>query len=200
MTTEIAPILRDLPTEIHGARVLIRPPLPGDGAAIWEATEESREQLKPWMPWVAETKTPADSERYARQAHARWITREDLPLTIWERTTGRYLGGTGFHRIRWDVRAFEIGYWLRTSAVGHGYMTESVRLLCRFAFETLSANRLEIRCDVHNQRSAAVPRRLGFIHEARLRNDGHGADGSVRDTFVFAMIPADYARCLKPDA
>ena len=197
MPNESSPILRDFPSELTGERVLLRPPCAGDGPAIWEATDESREHLKPWMPWIEETKTQADSERYARQAHARWLTREDLPLTIWERDTARYLGGTGFHRIHWNVPSFEIGYWIRKSAEGQGFMTETVRLLCRFAFETLQANRLEIRCDALNERSAAVPRRLGFVHEATLRNESRSLTGDLRDTFVFAMLPADYERVFK---
>jgi ribosomal-protein-serine acetyltransferase len=197
MPDQLPAILRDLPSELIGERVLLRPPRPGDGAAIWEATDESREHLKPWMPWIEGTKTPADSEQYARRSAASWITRDDLPLTIWERATDRYLGGTGFHRIHWEVPSFEIGYWIRKSAEGQGYITETVRLLCRFAFEPLEANRVEIRCDSRNERSAAVPRRLGFHHEATLRNDSRSISGELRDTFVFAMLPADYERVFK---
>jgi RimJ/RimL family protein N-acetyltransferase len=188
------PILRDLPDELCGERVVLRPFRAGDGAALWEATEESRDHIRPWLPWGEETRAPADSEAYARRSLARWMSREELPLGIWERTTGRFLGGTGLHRIRWEIPAFEIGYWLRRSAVGQGYMTETVRVLCHFAFEGLSANRVEIRVDARNDRSAAVPRRLGFVHEATVRNESIGAEGELRDMLLFGMIPEDYCR------
>jgi ribosomal-protein-serine acetyltransferase len=197
MEYETPQILRDFPSELTGERVLLRPPRPGDGPAIWEATDESRERLAPWMPWVKETRAPDDSERFARQAAANWVTRSDLPMTIWERSTNRFLGGTGFHRNHWDVPSFEIGYWIRSTAEGQGFVTETVRVLCCFAFETLAANRVEIRCDALNARSAAVPRRLGFVHEATLRNDSRSVSGELRDTYVFAMIPADYERVFK---
>jgi RimJ/RimL family protein N-acetyltransferase len=197
MPDELPAILRDLPCELFGERVLLRPPRPGDGPALWEACDESREHLKPWMPWIEETKTSADSEAYARRAYARWTLREDIPLAIWERETGRLLGGTGLHRINWELPAFEIGYWLRVSAVGQGYMTDTVRTLCQFAFETLKANRVEIRCDALNERSAAVPRRLGFVHEATLRNSDRTTGGELRDTCIFALIPADYERIFR---
>src|SRR5579859_6957453 len=141
------PILRDLPDELYGERVLLRPFRAGDGQALWEATEESRDHIRPWLPWGDDTRAPSDSEAYARRALARWVSREDLPLGIWDRATNRFLGGSGLHRIRWNIPAFEIGYWLRQSAEGQGYMTETVRVLCKFAFETLSANRVEIRVD-----------------------------------------------------
>lgn len=187
------PILRDLPDELFGPRVRVRPLRPGDGAAVWEAVEESREQIGPWLPWVEKTLGPDDSEAAARRGAARWQTREDLMVGVWERATGRYLGGSGLHRIDWGVPAFEIGYWLRTSAWGQGYASETVRVLCRFAFETLGANRVEIRCDGRNERSLAVPRRLGFVQEAALRNDCRDGRGELRDTLIFAMTPDDYA-------
>ncbi len=129
-----------------------------------------------------------------RRGAARWLLREDLMVTLWDRKTGRCLGGSGLHRIDWTVPAFEIGYWLRTSAWGQGYITETVQTLCRFAFETLGANRVEIRCDPRNTRSAAVPIRLGFVQEALLRNDVRDGAGELRDTLIFALTPSDYAQ------
>ena len=75
-----------------------------------QAVEEAREHLRPWLPWIDLHRSPADSEAYARQSHARWLTREDLPLSLWERETRRFLGGTGLHPANWDVPSFESGY------------------------------------------------------------------------------------------
>jgi RimJ/RimL family protein N-acetyltransferase len=197
MKPQTDPILQELPLALQGERVIVRPFRPGDGIAVWEAVEESRSHLTPWLPWVSKHTSPAESEVFARRAQTRWLSREDLTLGVWEQQTDRFLGGTGLHRIHWDIPAFEIGYWLRVSAEGKGYMTETVRLLCRLAFETLQANRVEIRCDSRNVRSAAIPRRLGFVHEATLRNDNRDPSGELRDTLVFALIPADYARLCK---
>ncbi len=187
------PILRDLPDELRGEHVLIRPLRPGDGAAIFEAVEESRAEIGPWLPWVAKTLAASDSEETVRRSMARWALREDLMVGIWDRATERYLGGSGLHRMDWGVPSFEIGYWLRTSAWGRGYITEAVQVLCRFAFETLGANRVEIFCDAKNTRSSAVPKRLGFVQEALLRNECRDGAGELRDTLVFALTPDDYA-------
>jgi RimJ/RimL family protein N-acetyltransferase len=110
---------------------------------------------------------------------------------LWERDSEHFLGGIGFHPRNWEARAFEIGYWLRTTAAGHGYMTEAVRLLTNELFTAMGANRVEIHCDIRNARSAAVPQRLGFIQEARLRNVGRATDGTLRSTFIFALTPDD---------
>ena len=189
-------ILRDLPDELVGERIVIRPLRPGDGAAIFEAVEESRLEISPWLPWVEKTRSAEDQEQAVRRGAARWLLREDLMVGIWDRETGRYLGGSGLHRMDWAVPSFEIGYWLRTSAWGQGYITEAVQVLCRFAFETLSANRVEILCDAKNTRSAAVPKRLGFVQEALLRNECRDGAGALRDTLVFALTPDDYANTI----
>jgi RimJ/RimL family protein N-acetyltransferase len=89
------------------------------------------------------------------------------------------------------VPAFEIGYWIRASAEGHGYVAETVQLLTDFAFASLHAQRVMIRCDARNRRSAAVAERLGFIREAHLRNDMRDATGELRSTLVFSLTPDD---------
>ena len=66
---------------------------------------------------------------------------------------------------------------------------EAVTAVSQFAFETLGAKRVEIRCDANNVRSAAIPPKVGFVHEATLRQDGrHHVSGDLRDTMIFAKI------------
>jgi RimJ/RimL family protein N-acetyltransferase len=188
-------ILIDLPDELLGERVLVRPYSAGDGAALWDAVEESREHILPWLPWGDTHNAPADSEAFVRRQHAKWVSREDLALGIWERSGGGYLGGTGLHRADWDVPSFEIGYWLRKSAEGQGYMTEAVRLVCRLGFETLGANRVFIRCGAGNQRSAAIPPKLGFKHEGTHRNSNRNTRGELYDMMVFGMTGDEWRGC-----
>jgi RimJ/RimL family protein N-acetyltransferase len=146
------------------------------------------------MPWTDDHRSPADSEAFVRRSHGSWVTRSDLIVGVWERDTGRYLGSSGVHPRDWEVPWFEVGYWLRTSAEGRGYISEAVRLLVRLCFETLQANRVDLRCDARNERSAAVARRCGFVHEGTRRNDDRGPSGELRDTMIFAMTPEDYER------
>lgn len=169
----------------------MRPYRPGDAPALLEAVSSSRADLAPWLPWVEQMHTLQQAEESVRRLCARWLLRDDLTLGVWHRTTGELLGGTGLHRIDWDVPSFEVGYWLRTSAQGRGYMTETVRALTQFAFELLHAVRVEIRCERTNVRSAAVARRLGFIHEGTLRSSRRDAAGYLSDTLVFALIRED---------
>jgi RimJ/RimL family protein N-acetyltransferase len=177
--------------ELRGERVLVRPFRAEDADDHFTAVMESLDHVRPWLPWAAFYSTLDDSRDFIARAMARWILREDLIVGLWDAHTGEYVGGSGLHPRDWDVGVFEIGYWIRRSAEGRGYVTEAVRLQTDFAFTRLGANRVFIRCDARNTRSAAVPHRLGFVREALLRNDMRDPAGELRDTLMFALIPSD---------
>ncbi len=179
--------------ELRGERVLVRPYRLEDAEALRAAVDESREHLRPWLPFADAHQTIEESRDWIAHRMADWLLRGDFGMTIWELASGRYLGGIGLHPRDWTIRYFEIGFWLRASAEGHGYVTEAARLVIDFAARGLGANRLEIRCDARNTRSAAVAERLGFTREAELRNNMRAPDGSLRTTLVYGLTPADPA-------
>jgi RimJ/RimL family protein N-acetyltransferase len=185
------PVLLELPAEVAGERIVLRPFRDEDAPALWEAVDASRRQLRRWMPWVKDHNSPDYSRDYVRRMQAKWILREDLPMGIWRRTDNRLLGASGLHRIDWTIPSMEIGYWLCTDAEGAGYATDAVKTLAVFAFDFLQAERIEIRCDALNLRSAAIPQRLGFVKEATLRCARRNVDDELGDTLVFALTRAD---------
>jgi RimJ/RimL family protein N-acetyltransferase len=75
---------------------------------------------------------------------------------------------------------------------GHGYITEAVHRLTQLAFETLGFQRVEIRCEAANQRSAAVAVRAGYTLEAHLRNQRRNPLGELADTLIHAKIASDH--------
>jgi RimJ/RimL family protein N-acetyltransferase len=184
------PLLLDFPDQIETERLIIRPPRPGEGATINAAVRESILELRPWMPWAQTVQEIEDTEMHVRDVVARFVRREELGLTLWRKEDGLYVGGSGLHRIDWSVPRMETGYWCRTSLVGQGYITEAVIGITRFAFEHLYAQRLEIRCDARNTRSAAVAERAGYVLEARLHRHMRAADGvGLRDTLIYVAFP-----------
>jgi RimJ/RimL family protein N-acetyltransferase len=182
------PILLDLPESFESPRLIIRAPREGDGKALNEAVLESRNELLPWMPWVAQIPTVNDSESNIRRARAEFLMKSDLRLLLFRKDNGELAGSSGLHRIDWEARKFEIGYWLRTSCCGKGYMAEAVEAIAGYAISVLQANRIEIRCDSSNIRSSNVAQRAGFTLEGILRKEKTTADGSLRDTMVYAKV------------
>jgi ribosomal-protein-serine acetyltransferase len=195
--TTPSPLL-PIPLVLEGERVIVRNYRDQDAQAVFDAVEESRIPLKSWMPWGDEVKAVEDRVVYVKKMQARFLTQsEDFAYGIFEKSSGRYLGGTGLHRINWSTPSFEAGYWLRASAHGKGFCTEATRLLTVAAFETLGAARMEVRCDSGNEKSANVPRRLGFNHEATLVCERRNSEGELSDTLVFALTWADWRTKLK---
>ena len=188
MTSDMMnPILKDFPHDFNTKRLTVRCPLPGDGAAVNEAVLESLDDLRPWLPWATETPSIEDTEINVRKGYTRFLNREDLWLLLFLKGTNTCIGGSGLHRIDWEVPKFEIGYWLRSSYVGQGYMTEAVTDITNFAFDMLGAKRVEIRCDSLNTRSASVAERLNFPLEGILKSDRRDhVSGELRDTMIFA--------------
>lgn len=181
-----------VPNHFETERLLIRAPQPGDGRVVNEAIRESLAELRPWMPWAKVMPSLAESETFVREAALSFRNAEDLPLLLFRKADDLFLGGSGLHNIAWSVPRFEIGYWLRTSAQGQGYMTEAVNGITALAFGQLGAVRLEIRCDARNERSAAVARRAGYTLEACLRQEARDNDGGLRDTLIFARLRAEF--------
>lgn len=187
-----SPQLPAIPDHFETERLHLRVPRMGDGAMVNDAVRESFAELHQWMPWAAEIPSVAESETFAREAAMRFRNREEMALLVFRKTDGGLVGSSGFHTILWDVPKLEIGYWLRTSATGQGYMTEAVQGQVRFAFTILKLERITITCDVHNTRSAAVAQRAGFRLEGRLRHDRRNYTGELSDTFVFSLLRAEW--------
>ena len=112
----------------------------------------------PGCPFPTSTRTYEESLIWIKEQRAQWILRKNMNCGIFEVATGRFLGGVGLMVRNWDMPYLEIGYWLRASVEGKGYMSEAVRLLTNYALEELGAKRVEIRCDELNTRSANVAR------------------------------------------
>jgi len=184
------PILLAVPDRFEGERVVVRMFGDDDVAEVYAAIRESIENLQPWLPFAH--LSLEDEREFVRRAQARFLLREEFDMGIFARDGGAFLGGVGLHVLKWGIPSCEIGYWARLSAQGRGYVSEAVRLMTRFAFDGLSAQRVIIRCDARNARSAAVAERLGYALEGRLRRDSLDTSGHPRDTLVYAMIRDDY--------
>jgi len=190
------PILLDLPMPIVTPRLLIRPPQIGDGVVVNEAVLESLESLQQFTDWAHPTPTPDDTESFVREAVANWILKRNdepyLPLFIFDKTSGRYIGGTGYHHFNWSVPCLETGYWIRKSASGYGFMTEAINALTHYAFKELHVKSIRITCEVDNVRSLKIPERLNYSLEGILRSQRiQPLTGKITDTRVYAKYDLD---------
>lgn len=189
--SEMPPTLRPVPGVLTGERVVVRPLTDADAGPLHEAVQESAEHLRPWMPWWNRHPTVDVTLDYIRRCEAQYILREGFHMGMFE-NEGSILGGIGLHVHNWDVPFFEVGYWIRSSAGGRGYVTEAVKLLVTCAFDGMGAQRVQLRCDERNVRSANVARRVGFVHEGTFKNYARTTDGSLETALIFGMTMEVY--------
>src|SRR5215213_1046001 len=181
----------NFPPTIETARLTIRSPQPGDGAAFNAAIVESVAGLQQWLGLYKEgPPTVEQTEAFVREKYADFILRQELMLLCFLKGTTTIAVSSGMHP-NWKVPAFEIGYWCRMSYQRQGYVTEAVLGITEFAFSHLNAKRVMIRCDIDNQASANVARRAGFELEGTIRHDGRKHTGGLRTTLIFAQIRPD---------
>jgi RimJ/RimL family protein N-acetyltransferase len=88
--------------------------------------------------------------------------------------------------------AFEIGYWTDKNSIGKGYAQETTCSMIRMAFEIEQVERVEIMCDPRNRASALIPERLGFTHDATLRQRALDSEGNKCDLMVWSLFDTDY--------
>lgn len=185
------PLLLDLPTAIETERLLVRAPQAGDGFALHTAVAESLPELRRFLgslPWVASEPTPESCEARCRTGMANFLSRADLPFLAFEKSSGQLVGGVGLHRTVWSTPKTEVGYWVRTSRVGNGFVTEAVSALVEYAFTEMRAARIELITDEANTTSRQVAERCRFGLEGILRNERRAPDGSLRNTCIYAIL------------
>jgi ribosomal-protein-serine acetyltransferase len=185
----IDPFLLDFSDHLETERLLIRAPHLDDVPIVYAAIRESLDNLRQWMLWSHEDQTLESVEANTRQAVTLFQTREVLRFRLFRKSDGEYVGMSEIHSFDWSVPRCEIGYWVRTSMQGQGYITEAVRALTEFALNTLDMLRVEIRCNARNVRSAAVAERAGYTLEARLHHYERDVGGELRDTLIYAKFP-----------
>ncbi|HYW07480.1 MAG TPA: GNAT family protein [Longimicrobium sp.] len=177
---------------IRTRNLLIRCWDPADAPRVHEAIGESVTHLLPWIPWaIREPLTFDERIQWLRTMRSDFDSGRDFVYGIFDGDESTVLGGTGLHT-RAGAGALEIGYWMHVARTGRGYASEATAALTRVAFEVAGVERVEILCDPANVPSAAVPRKLGFTHEATLRRRIHTPGGETHDKMVWTLLADEY--------
>ncbi len=169
--------------------ITLRPYQADDVLPLYEAASESIADIYPWMPWCHPGYMLEDSRSWALSRPDAW-GKPDYDFVIVERNTGRFLGAVGLNQINRVHDFANLGYWVRSSAAGHGFAVMAVRLCARFGFDELKLHRLEIVVDVANRRSQRVAEKAGATREGIARQRCKMGD-TWHDAFMFSLLPID---------
>ncbi|MFE7846108.1 GNAT family N-acetyltransferase [Microbacterium sp. NPDC057407] len=115
------------------------------------------------------------------------------PWAIRRLRDDRIVGETTFCNIDQANRHVEIGHtWIGVDAQRTAVNTAAKLLLLAHAFDACDAIAVEFRTHWHNRQSRAAIARLGAKQDGVLRNHRLGPDGTLRDTVVFSILPAEW--------
>ena len=177
-------------TALADSDLLLRPLERADRDALYAAVMESIPQISPWLPWCHSGYAIGETEAFIESCITAWAQQAHFPLAIFDARDGRYLGGTGVNHIERVNRHGNVGYWVRTSATKRGIASRAVRMVARFAFDSLQLSRVEIVVRPENLASRRVAEKAGAKLEAIARNR-IVQHGRPYDAALYSLIPSD---------
>lgn len=135
--------------------------------ALVQCVAQSRAHLQPWMPWASAAESfDIDWQRTRlTKLEAAWEAGEEFQYVVVDRYDTRVLGGCGLMTRR-GAGTLEIGYFIHVDFGGRGYARAAAKALTDVACAIETVQRVYICCDAANERSAAIPRALGYDLEA----------------------------------
>lgn len=140
-----------------------------------------RENLKSYIELALEKRTSGDS----------------YPFVVFDKLRQKIAGSTRFYDIQPKHQSLQLGYtWYGKSFQGTGLNKHCKFLMLKFAFETLSAHRVEFRADAQNQRSIAAMKSIGCTVEGILRSNCASPTGR-RDSIVLSILANEWQEQLK---
>ncbi|MDD5265165.1 MAG: GNAT family protein [Candidatus Bipolaricaulis sp.] len=183
-----------MPYRVETSRLVLRCWEPRDAALLKEAIDANLEHLRPWMPWAMEEPQPleAKAERL-RTFRGEFDLDKNYVFGILSRDERLVLGSSGLHP-RGGEGSLEIGYWVRSSHARQGLGAEAAAALAKVAFKLANVDRVEIHCHPANAASAAIPRKLGFTHEATRRQVSRDSAGVPCDSMIWTLLASEYAK------
>lgn len=197
---------RQLPKQLRGRRILLRPLVTADFGAWREVRRRNVPWLAHWEPAIppGQPDDAASRQAFAARCGARereWQLGVGFGFGIFVGGDGgvpgriaRLVGEINLSGVqRGPFQNGYIGYWIDEAAAGQGLMPESVVVLARFAFEELGLHRLQVAIIPRNQPSRRV------VEKLELRDEGIAErylaiNGVWEDHIRYAITAEEWVR------
>ena len=165
--------------------IRIRPYKLNDAPALYEAAKESCPDVYQWLPWCHPEYKIEEAENWLAEQVQKRQEGTEFEFAILN-GDGFYLGGCGLNWIDRKQKIADLGYWVRSSAMGQGVAVHAVKLLSKWGFDNTDLMRLEIKCAVEHVRSQRVAEKAGAVKEG-IRKACLDIHGKKHDAFVFVI-------------
>ena len=156
---------------------------------VFDAVDKNREHLSRWLPFVSFTRKSEDTEEFVASVVNKKPHEREEVFTIWH--DEEFAGLIGYVNTDRVNRKTEIGYWLVKAKEGKGIITQATKQIVKLAFKRMQINRITIRCAVGNNRSSAVPKRLGFTFEG-IERQGEKHGELYFDLEIYSLLKREW--------
>ena len=180
--------------------ITVRTLHPDDAEAFFQLLERNRARLRPWIHPSSLPETAQAARIFAIECYfgsldpltaietpyieevRPYYPPSDPPmeLGIWFR--GALAGEITLSTLEDSSTAAEFGYWIDSDHEGKGIVTRCIRVLMEHAIDHMAIERFVIGCALTNQRSRAVPERLGYQLRETIPN------GEVVGEFTYDRV------------
>jgi ribosomal-protein-alanine N-acetyltransferase len=147
---------------LESERLILRKLQLDDVSDIYEFTSlpETSEFLT-WYPHpnkeVTATFIRSIIEKYERNEASQWAIELKMEKKV--------IGIAGFIQLFPEHGRGEIAYVLSPCVQNKGYMTEALKIVLEYGFNTMKLNRIEAKCEIDNFSSERVMQKLGLRFE-----------------------------------
>lgn len=128
------------------------------------------------------------SEKYIHLKQEENRINSELTYAIREQAGSKPIGLIILKQIDWDKRVGELAYCLGKDYEGRGLMTQTVRALSKYAFETLGLETLQIISHHTNKGSIRVAEKCGFAWQRKLLNEHTPPGESPLDMELYELF------------
>ena len=157
---------RHLPV-IQTPHLILRPVRRSDARAMYEySKDEEVARYVLWEPHRSLMDTREVIGDIKRQYRHGWPSSFAIALA----DTDKMIGSIGFIWINAENRSAEVGYSLSRSYWNLGYMTEALKAVLEYSFDTLMLHRIEAQHDIRNPASGQVMKKAGMMQEGVFRD------------------------------
>lgn len=106
---------------------------------------------------------------------------------------GALVGSCSFFAIETAPRTAVVGIWLGTPYWDAGLGTDALRTLCRFGFDHMNLQRIELTVFETNPRAKRTYEKVGFVVEGTRRRSEF-VDGRHVDAWIMGLLSEELVR------
>jgi RimJ/RimL family protein N-acetyltransferase len=176
------------PVRLSGAHCALEPLAAEHHDGLVEASQDG----ELWQLWYTAVPSPQGMRAEIDRRLDLQARGSMLPFTTFD-AAGRIVGMTTYMNVDAVHRRVEIGStWTAKRMQRSAFNTECKLLLLGHAFDALGCIAVEFRTHFFNQQSRRAIERLGARLDGILRNHQRSADGTLRDTCVYSILPSEW--------